>query len=49
MKVGPGPEVVKLFSCSTQLRLKSILLINVKNANSHHNIYKQDKLQTLAI
>ena len=26
----PGPEVIKLFSCSTQLRLKLILLINVK-------------------
>ena len=27
---GPGPEVIKLFSCSAQLRLKFILLINVK-------------------
>ena len=26
----PGPEVIKLFSCSTQLRSKFILLINVK-------------------
>ena len=26
----PGPEVIKHFSCSTQLRLKFILLINVK-------------------
>ena len=26
----PGPEVIKLFSCSDQLRLKFILLINVK-------------------
>ena len=26
----PGPEVIKPFSCSTQLRLKVILLINVK-------------------
>ena len=25
-----GPEVIKLFSCSTQLRAKFILLINVK-------------------
>ena len=32
----PGPEVIKLFSCSTQLRLKFILLIV--------NIYEQDKL-----
>ena len=26
----PGAEVIKLFSCSAQLRLKLILLINVK-------------------
>ena len=26
----PGPEVIKLFTCSDQLRLKFILLINVK-------------------
>ena len=26
----PGPKVIKLFSCSAQLRLKFILLINVK-------------------
>ena len=26
----PGPEVIKLFSCSAELRLKFILLINVK-------------------
>ena len=25
-----GPKVIKLFSCSTQVRLKFILLINVK-------------------
>ena len=29
-KVLPGPEVIKLFSCSAQLRLKFILHINVK-------------------
>ena len=28
--IRPGPEVIKLFSCSTQRRLKFILLINVK-------------------
>ena len=27
--LGPGPEVIKLFSCSTQLSVKFILLINV--------------------
>ena len=26
----PGPEVIKLFSCSTQLSTKFLLLINVK-------------------
>ena len=26
----PGPEVINSFSCSTQLSLKFILLINVK-------------------
>ena len=26
----PGPEVTKLFSCSAQLNMKFILLINVK-------------------
>ena len=28
-RVIPGPEVIKLFSCSTQLSLKFILLLNV--------------------
>ena len=28
--VTSGPEVIKLFSCSAQLRIKFILLINVK-------------------
>ena len=37
-KVGlvSGPEVIKLFSCSSQLRLKFILLIN---SCWHFNIY----------
>ena len=26
----PGPQVIKLFSCSTQLSMKFIMLINVK-------------------
>ena len=30
MESVPGPEVIKLFSCSAQLRLKFILFINVK-------------------
>ena len=30
LPLNPGLEVIKLFSCSTQLRLKFILLINVK-------------------
>ena len=29
-KVLPGPEVIKLFPCLTQLSMKFILLINVK-------------------
>ena len=28
--MGSGPEVIKLFSCSTQLSMKFVLLINVK-------------------
>ena len=28
--VGPGPEVIKLFSCSTQLSMKFKLLINTE-------------------
>ena len=28
--MNPGPEVIKLFSCSTQLSIKFIMLINVK-------------------
>ena len=28
--LNPGPKVIKLFSCSAQLRLKFILIINVK-------------------
>ena len=30
----PGPEVIKLFSCSTQLSIKFFLLINVKMPTS---------------
>ena len=43
---------MKRFSCSAQLRLKFILLINVKMPTIvcwHFNIYKQDKLQALVI
>ena len=29
-ELGPGPEVIKLFSCSTQLSIKFSLVINVK-------------------
>ena len=35
--LGPGPEVIKLFSCSSQLSMKFIPLINLKlltSANS---------------
>ena len=30
--VGSGPEVIKLFSCSTQLRIKFKLLIDTEKA-----------------
>ena len=30
MSMKPGPEVIKLFPCSTQLSKKFIMLINVK-------------------
>ena len=33
-QVRPGPEVIKLFSCSTQLSMEFILLINVKMPTS---------------
>ena len=29
-RIEPGPEVIKLFSCSTQLSMKFSLLINMK-------------------
>ena len=29
-RVDPGPEVIKLFSCSTQQSMKYFLLVNVK-------------------
>ena len=42
----PGPEVMKLFSCSTQLSLKFILIINVKMPTTVGilTFYEQDKL-----
>ena len=41
----PGPEVIELFSCSTQLVMKFILLIKVKMPTNcwHFNIYEHDK------
>ena len=30
LNISPGPEVTKLFSCSTRLSMKFFLLINVK-------------------
>ena len=30
MQLRPGPEVIKLFSCSTQLSMKFVLFINLK-------------------
>ena len=43
----PGPEVIKLFSCSVQFSMKFFLLINVlKNANNcwHFNSYELEKI-----
>ena len=45
-----GLEVIKLFSCSAQLRLKFILLINVKMPTivvGIFNIYQQNKLLSM--
>ena len=42
--VDPDHEAIKLFSCSTQLSMKFIMLINVKMPTMlHFNIYKHDK------
>ena len=30
LNISPGPEVIKLFSCSTQLSMNFFMLINVK-------------------
>ena len=30
VKVSPGPKVIKLFACSTQLSMKFVLFINLK-------------------
>ena len=42
----PGPEVIKLFSCSTQLSMNFFLLIIVKmptvNCCWHFNNYEQE-------
>ena len=42
----PGPEEKKTFSCSTQMSMKSILLIHVKLPTT---VYQQYKLLTLMI
>ena len=44
MIINPGPEVIELFSCSTQLSPKFIWLINVKIPTIVGiNIYQHDK------
>ena len=35
LQVGPGSEVINLFSCSTQLSLKFTMLINVKTPTNN--------------
>ena len=39
-KIGPGPEVIKLFSCSTQLSTKFQLLIKTKIAANEVSCFK---------
>ena len=39
----PGPEVIKLFSCSTQLRMKFKLLINTETAKINENFRFQSQ------
>ena len=41
----PGPEVIKLFSCSTQLRIKFQLLINIKNIKKFSIFWAQISLE----
>ena len=47
----PGPEVIKLFSCSTQLSMEFVLLINIKLltiANSFlRNIDEHEKFSAI--
>ena len=48
MSLNPGPEIIKLYSCSTFMSMKIIMLINVKMPTSvgtcwHFNIYEHDK------
>ena len=45
--LGPGPEVIKLFSCSAQVRLKFILLINVNKSRINYNLWQsQSEIST---
>ena len=42
-----GPEVIKRFPCSTQLRTKSILLINVKMLSTKFVLLINVKMPTI--
>ena len=50
-----GPEVIKLFSCSTQMSIKFIMLINVKmpttveSMGPHMNINKGNILEIFIV
>ena len=57
-RLWPGPEVIKLFSCSAQLCMKSVLLINLKlltTANSsmrniaEHEIFSANKYENAIV
>ena len=43
----PGPEVIIFISCSTQLSMEFILLINI--IYGHFNIYEQEKILFMGI
>ena len=57
--ITPGPEVIKLFSCSTQLSMKFVLLINLillaiansflQNIAEHENFSATNKYENANI
>ena len=45
-KVRPGPDIIKLFSCSTHLSIKFILPINVKMPTTVRILTNMDSINT---